>query len=88
MHVDTARTHVVSCIINVDQDVQQDWPLLILDHDYTEHEVIMHPGDMVLYESAKALHGRIKPMLGKHYDNIFVHFQPTNTSDWDYDWFI
>ena len=32
MHVDTVGTHVVSAIINVDQDVEQDWPLLILDH--------------------------------------------------------
>ena len=34
------------------------WPLLILDHDDNEHEVLMRPGDMVLYESAKLLHGR------------------------------
>ena len=32
MHVDTVGTHVVSAIINVDQDVEKDWPLLILDH--------------------------------------------------------
>ena len=34
------------------------WPLLILDHDDNEHEIQMSPGDMVLYESAKLLHGR------------------------------
>lgn len=33
MHVDTANTHVVSAIINVDQDVDVDWPLVILDHE-------------------------------------------------------
>lgn len=32
MHVDTVNTHVVSAIINVDQSVEKDWPLLILDH--------------------------------------------------------
>ncbi len=58
MHVDTCTTHVVSAIINVDQDVEEDWPLLILDHEDNEHNLIMQPGDMVLYESAKALHGR------------------------------
>ena len=58
MHVDTVNTHVVSAIINVDQDVDEDWPLLILDHDDNEHTLIMKPGDMVLYESAKLLHGR------------------------------
>ncbi len=30
MHVDTVETHVVSAIINVDQGVEEDWPLLIL----------------------------------------------------------
>ena len=38
--------------------VDEDWPIVILDHDYNEHSVIMKPGDMLLYESAKALHGR------------------------------
>lgn len=58
MHVDTRKTHVVSAIINVDQDVDEPWELLILDHLYQEHRVNMAPGDMVLYESAKLLHGR------------------------------
>jgi hypothetical protein len=58
MHVDTVNTHVVSAIINVDQEVDEDWPLIILDHDDKEHAVMMQPGDMLLYESAKNLHGR------------------------------
>lgn len=58
MHVDTANTHVVSAIINVDQDVDKPWELLILDHNDNEHSLEMQPGDMVLYESAKLLHGR------------------------------
>ena len=58
MHVDTVGTHVVSAIINVDQEVDEDWRLLILDHEDREHWVTMEPGDMLLYESAKLLHGR------------------------------
>lgn len=58
MHVDTANTHVVSCIINVAQQADQDWPLLILDHSDVEHSLSMKPGDLLLYESAKLLHGR------------------------------
>ena len=84
MHVDTVNTHVVSAIINVDQALDQEWPLLILDHNDTEHEVHMKAGDMVLYESAKLLHGRPTPMNGAHYDNIFIHYRPT--SGWDYSW--
>lgn len=86
MHVDTVATHVVSAIINVDQDVQEDWDLLILDHEDNEHSVRMRPGDMVLYESAKLLHGRPKPFKGAHYDNIFAHYRPVNKEEWAYDW--
>lgn len=84
MHVDTVNTHVVSAIINVDQQSDRDWPLLILDHDDNEHVVVMKPGDMLLYESAKLLHGRPEPFVGSHYDNIFIHYKPV--SGWDYGW--
>ena len=33
-------------------------------------------GDMVLYESHTVLHGRPFPLQGRHYANVFVHFQP------------
>lgn len=84
MHVDTVNTHVVSAIINVDQVVDKDWPLLILDHEDNEHNITMSAGEMVLYESAKLLHGRPEPFVGSHYDNIFIHFMPE--SGWDYGW--
>jgi hypothetical protein len=90
MHVDTVFTHVVSAIINVDQKVDRDWKLKILDHDYNEHEMVMKPGDLVLYESAKLLHGRPDTFSGEHYDNIFIHYAPVEsgkgTGVWDYDW--
>jgi len=82
MHVDTANTHVISAIINVDQDVDEPWRLLILDHEENEHWITMEPGDMVLYESAKMLHGRPEPMKGERYENIFLHYMPT--SGWNY----
>jgi prolyl 4-hydroxylase len=82
MHVDTLSTHVVSAIINVDQEVNRPWKLLILDHQDQEHELEMAPGDMVLYESAKLLHGRPVPMDGLRYENIFIHFKPQ--SGWNF----
>ena len=36
---------------------------------------------MLLYESAKVLHGRQKPLEGESYDNLFVHFKP------EYEWY-
>jgi prolyl 4-hydroxylase len=58
MHVDTLSTHVISAIINIDQSVHTDWPLVVLDHRGNEHQVIMKPGEIVFYESSKLLHGR------------------------------
>ncbi|KAH8095963.1 hypothetical protein JL720_3300 [Aureococcus anophagefferens] len=75
-HVDVVATHAVSAILNVDQDVDEDWPLQIRDHGGDVHAVVMKPGEMVLYESSKSIHGRLVPLNGASYDNIFVHFRP------------
>ena len=82
MHVDRIKTHAVSAIINVDQDVDKDWPLEILDHDNNVHEVYLSPGEMILYESAKLLHGRPKPFIGRYFANIFLHYVPVDSTKW------
>ena len=46
-HVDQTRTHVISAIINVDQEVEEDWPLFIKDHDDRSHKVVLRPGEMI-----------------------------------------
>jgi prolyl 4-hydroxylase len=81
-HVDTRGTHVVSVIINVDQEVTEDWPLLIHDHAGTAHNITMAPRDMVLYESATCVHGRPTKFNGKFYANMFVHYKPTDPAQW------
>jgi prolyl 4-hydroxylase len=63
--------------LNIAQDVNVDWPLQILDHDGKRHEVVMEAGEMVLYESARNIHGRVVPLDGEYFDNVFVHFRPT-----------
>ncbi len=56
-HVD--RTPLISSvIINVAQDVDEDWPLEVIGHDGIAHNVTMEPGDMVLYESHSIIHGK------------------------------
>jgi hypothetical protein len=74
-HVDRLPL-VSSCIINVAQDVEEDWPLEVYDHDGVAHNVTMQPGDMVLYESHSVIHGRPFPLNGKYFANVFVHFEP------------
>ena len=75
-HRDRENTHIVSAIINVDQEVEEEWPLIIEDHFYRKHEVVLKPGEVIYYESATLLHGRPVPLNGKSFANIFCHFMP------------
>eukprot|EP00529_Nitzschia_sp_RCC80_P005363 CAMPEP_0113520682 /NCGR_PEP_ID=MMETSP0014_2-20120614/44232_1 /TAXON_ID=2857 /ORGANISM="Nitzschia sp." /LENGTH=988 /DNA_ID=CAMNT_0000418581 /DNA_START=335 /DNA_END=3301 /DNA_ORIENTATION=+ /assembly_acc=CAM_ASM_000159 len=74
-HVDRMPL-VTSAIIQVDQDVDEPWPLEVYGHDGVATNVTMEPGDMVLYESHSVVHGRPFPMRGNFYANCFVHFEP------------
>jgi hypothetical protein len=78
-HVDRLPL-VSSCIVNVAQDVDEDWPLEIYDRHDRAINVTMKPGDMVLYESGSLMHGRPFPLKGRYYANIFIHFEPTGRS--------
>mmetsp|Transcript_26214 Transcript_26214/g.46232 ORF Transcript_26214/g.46232 Transcript_26214/m.46232 type:complete len:441 (-) Transcript_26214:94-1416(-) len=74
-HVDRLPL-VSSAIINVDQDVDEPWPLEVIGHDGKATNVTMVPGDLVLYESHSVLHGRPFPLKGRFMANIFIHFEP------------
>lgn len=75
-HVDR-NPLISSCIINVAQDVDEDWPLEVIDRSGNAVNVTMSPGDMVLYESGSLIHARPFPLKGKYFANIFIHFEPT-----------
>ncbi len=75
-HVDRLDTHAISAIINVDQQVDEEWPLEIFDHADVKHHVYLKPRDMVFYESASRIHGRPTPFNGTFFANFFVHFRP------------
>ena len=75
--MDRFNTHVISAILNVDQHVREEWPLYIKDNDGETNAVYIKPGEMLWYESARAVHGRPKPLDGDYFDNIFIHFKPT-----------
>jgi hypothetical protein len=82
-HVDRTQTHAVSLIINVAQkDIRVPWAVEIYDHANRLHEVTMDEGDIVYYESAKCLHGRMKPLEGAFYVNMFAHYRPVDDPDW------
>ena len=75
-HRDRKDTHIISAIINVHQEVSEEWPLEIEDHFYRKHEVFLEPGEVIFYESARLLHGRPKKLKGKRFANIFCHYMP------------
>lgn len=80
-HRDRVDTHIVSAILNVGQEVVEDWPLVIDDNYYRSHSVVMEPGDALFYEGARLTHGRPIAFNGKSFANIFCHFKPAdNTS--------
>ena len=79
LHRDRIGTHIISAIINVDQDVNTEWPLFIEDNDYRQHEVFLKPGEIVYYEGGRLLHGRPIPLDGRWYANIFCHFKPADS---------
>mmetsp|Transcript_3344 Transcript_3344/g.5079 ORF Transcript_3344/g.5079 Transcript_3344/m.5079 type:complete len:515 (+) Transcript_3344:49-1593(+) len=84
-HVDRHETHAVSLIVNVAQGIlTEPWPVEVQDHEDRMHEVLMEPGDIVYYESAKCLHARNRPMKGDnaYYVNLFTHYKPVDGKEW------
>jgi prolyl 4-hydroxylase len=75
-HRDRVETHIISAILNVAQEVDEDWPLIIDDNYYRSHRVMLKPGQVVFYEGARLTHGRPEAFNGKRFANIFCHFVP------------
>lgn len=42
----------------------------------------MDEGDIVYYESARCLHGRMQPLDGAFYVNLFAHYRPVGDPAW------
>lgn len=82
-HVDREATHAASLIGNVAQsNIREPWTVEIYDHADRLHEIEMSPGDIVYYESARCLHGRMKPLRGDYYVNLFTHYRPIGDPQW------
>ena len=78
-HVDRLPL-VASAMVNIAADVDEPWPVEIYDHDGTAHNVTLEPGEMLLFESHSAIHGRPFPLKGRFYAMLFIHFEPTGHS--------
>eukprot|EP00466_Bigelowiella_natans_P018097 jgi/Bigna1/77033/fgenesh1_pg.45_\ len=78
-HLDKLETHVVSGILHIASDPDQEtapWPLEIVGHDGKEHKIILKPGQLLFYESAKLSHGRPSTFNGNWYTSVFLHYRP------------
>jgi len=76
-HCDIPKTHIISAILSIYQeDMDEPWGLQIRDHDGWWNEVFLEPGEMVFYESDILEHGRMYPLRGEKYANLFIHFMP------------
>jgi hypothetical protein len=75
-HIDRHSTHIISAVVQVDQDCDEGWPLTAEGEDGTKYEVYLQPGDMVLYEGARIFHGRSRVSKCKEMANFFSHFRP------------
>jgi len=77
-HRDRLATHIIGVIINVSQDVNEDWPLVIYDHQHRRHSILLKPGEVAFYESGSLVHGRPSPLNGNSFANVFCHFKPVD----------
>ena len=75
-HTDTPATHIISSTICVNRDTDEPWPLCIEDSAGIRHDVVLEPGEMLLYEGARLRHGRPYPMCGAFYAGIYLHYRP------------
>lgn len=81
LHRDNIETHVISCIIFLEESPEgMNWPLDFWDHDGVRHKVVFEKGDMLLYESL-CVHARYNPFQGDYYRNMYFHWKPVG---WDH----
>lgn len=79
LHRDRVDTHILSCIIHVEDRSDQPWPLDFIDHEGIHHRLVFRPGQVLLYESL-CPHARLMPFQGEYYRNLYLHWRPRH---WD-----
>jgi len=88
MHNDKIESHVISSILHIAHDYEDEnrpWPIEIEGLDGQLYAESLQPGQLLFYESAKCLHGRMTELRGRYYGSLFLHYQPVDRKLWDYD---
>ena len=83
-HVDRETTHAASVIVNVAQyGMREPWHLQIKNIATGAYDAVaVAPGEVLYYESARCLHGRVEPLRGDAYASLFAHYRPAGDPGW------
>ena len=75
MHLDRHTTHHISAVIHLYQEgMEEGWPFAIQVGDKVS-EIFCSKPCLILYESAKRYHGRVRRLRGDAYASAFVHYK-------------
>jgi hypothetical protein len=83
-HIDREDTHVISATLSLAKidEHGEPWPLTITRPD-GKHVIDYHEaGTMIMYESARLIHGRFIRNNGGRHLGCFVHYTPKNGTWW------
>jgi hypothetical protein len=79
MHNDHLDTNVIGVLLHVASSADSEpWPFFIEDLEGRTHEIVLTPGDILLYEAAKLLHGRPRPFKGTWHTSVYAHYRPAH----------
>ena len=77
MHIDKKGTNAIGFVLHVDSsDDAEPWPFVIEDFLGRTNQVYLTPGDMIIFESSKLMHGRPSKLAGSWYANVNGHYHP------------
>lgn len=85
-HTLRVESHVITTIYCVDASTGGEpdlppWPVYVVDHDGTEHELPLREGQALRYESASCPAGFPRPLAAGRVTLLMVHYRPT---DWNW----
>lgn len=75
-HVDRTDPWIISSTLCIDCRLDEPWPVWIEDIGGRVHEIDLAPGELLLYEGARLVHGRPWPLRGDSYLSLSVHYRP------------
>ena len=86
-YITSLNSKIVSLFfyLKIGQKVDEKWPLTLVDHQNKRKKIFLKPGQMIMFEGSKVLHGRQFPLNGSYYDELVLFFtREENKTNSDY----